>query len=64
MSVFVWLHLGYLALETFLVLGLSVHAAIIYWNETSAHAPFALVHATSHSKETLLHRPGDNCSVT
>lgn len=38
MSVFVWLHLGYLALETFLGLDLSVHLATTYWNETRACA--------------------------
>lgn len=63
MPVFVWLHLGYLALEMFLGLGLSAHLAIIYRNETWACGPFAFVHSTSCIQETLLHKPGGNCSA-
>lgn len=63
MPVFVWLHLGYLALETFLGPGLSVHPAIIYRNETWACGPFALVLSTSRIQETSLHNRGGNCSA-
>lgn len=55
MSVFVWLHQGYLALENCLVLSLSVHLDM-YWIETWAYAAFALVHST-YIKKTLLPKP-------